>query len=215
MKVSVLGVGIMGGGMARQLAREGFDVTVWNRNAAKACALVPAGARVAATPACAAAGCRSGARDAGRRRRFAQPCGWAAGCARGDARRTPIAIESSTLTVDWIRELAAAAQVARCGISRCAGYRQQGAGRERGPVVPGRWPAELLERVRPALAAMGTSIAHLGPDRQRLHDETHQQFPLRRTGGESRRSDGDGRTQWPRRSPGGRGARPVRRAARW
>jgi 3-hydroxyisobutyrate dehydrogenase len=38
-KVAVLGTGIMGAGMARSLAREGIDVTVWNRSADKAAAL--------------------------------------------------------------------------------------------------------------------------------------------------------------------------------
>jgi 3-hydroxyisobutyrate dehydrogenase len=37
--VAVLGTGIMGAGMARSLAREGIDVTVWNRSAEKAAVL--------------------------------------------------------------------------------------------------------------------------------------------------------------------------------
>ena len=32
MRVTVLGMGAMGAGMAQSLLREGFDVTVWNRN---------------------------------------------------------------------------------------------------------------------------------------------------------------------------------------
>ena len=36
MKVSVLGLGIMGAGMAGQLVAKGFEVSVWNRNPAKA-----------------------------------------------------------------------------------------------------------------------------------------------------------------------------------
>ena len=36
MKTAVLGTGIMGAAMARSLAREGHDVTVWNRSADKA-----------------------------------------------------------------------------------------------------------------------------------------------------------------------------------
>src|SRR5215475_5045419 len=36
MHVAVLGTGIMGAAMARSLAREGHDVTVWNRTPARA-----------------------------------------------------------------------------------------------------------------------------------------------------------------------------------
>jgi 3-hydroxyisobutyrate dehydrogenase len=55
-KVTVLGTGIMGAGMARNLIDAGLDVTVWNRNADRARPLGDAGARVAADPADAVAG---------------------------------------------------------------------------------------------------------------------------------------------------------------
>lgn len=45
--VAVLGTGIMGAGMTRSLLREGLEVTVWNRSAAKAKPLTDDGARVA------------------------------------------------------------------------------------------------------------------------------------------------------------------------
>ena len=50
-RVAVLGTGIMGGPMARNLLRAGHEVTVWNRTVQKAEALVDEGARVASTPA--------------------------------------------------------------------------------------------------------------------------------------------------------------------
>jgi 3-hydroxyisobutyrate dehydrogenase len=49
--VAVLGTGIMGAAMARNLARAGHDVRVWNRTRAKAEPLARDGARVAGTPA--------------------------------------------------------------------------------------------------------------------------------------------------------------------
>jgi 3-hydroxyisobutyrate dehydrogenase len=49
--VAVLGTGIMGAAMARNLARAGLDVRVWNRTRAKAEPLAADGARVADTPA--------------------------------------------------------------------------------------------------------------------------------------------------------------------
>ena len=50
-RVAVLGMGIMGGPMARNLLRAGHEVTVWNRTVQKTEALEEEGARVASTPA--------------------------------------------------------------------------------------------------------------------------------------------------------------------
>jgi 3-hydroxyisobutyrate dehydrogenase len=49
--VSVLGTGIMGAAMARNLCRAGLDVRAWNRTREKAEPLAAEGARVAGTPA--------------------------------------------------------------------------------------------------------------------------------------------------------------------
>jgi 3-hydroxyisobutyrate dehydrogenase len=54
--IAVLGTGIMGAPMARNLCRAGFEVRVWNRTRAKAEPLAAEGASVADTPARAAAG---------------------------------------------------------------------------------------------------------------------------------------------------------------
>ena len=54
VRVAVVGTGIMGGGMARNLVRAGNDVVVWNRTREKAQAV--GGATVADTPADAARG---------------------------------------------------------------------------------------------------------------------------------------------------------------
>ncbi len=55
MGVAFLGLGIMGSRMAANLARAGFELTVWNRTAARAEAFsAEHGARVATTPAAAA-----------------------------------------------------------------------------------------------------------------------------------------------------------------
>ena len=50
-RIAVLGTGIMGGPMARNLLRTGHEVTVWNRTVEKAQGLEEVGARVASTPA--------------------------------------------------------------------------------------------------------------------------------------------------------------------
>lgn len=54
-RVAVLGLGIMGGGMANRLLSMGFPVSVYNRSHEKATKLANAGAFVADTPREAAA----------------------------------------------------------------------------------------------------------------------------------------------------------------
>src|SRR4051794_410038 len=54
--IAVLGTGIMGAPIARNLAKAGFDVRVWNRTRAKAESLADVGAAVADTPRDATAG---------------------------------------------------------------------------------------------------------------------------------------------------------------
>jgi 3-hydroxyisobutyrate dehydrogenase len=49
--VALLGAGIMGAGMGRSMLRAGLPLHVWNRTEARAKALEPAGAVIAATPA--------------------------------------------------------------------------------------------------------------------------------------------------------------------
>lgn len=56
LTVAVLGTGIMGAAMARNLLRAGLAVKVWNRDRAKSAPLASAGAQVALSPAEAVAG---------------------------------------------------------------------------------------------------------------------------------------------------------------
>ena len=49
--VAILGLGTMGAGMASNLLKAGFSLSVYNRTVAKAQALTNAGARLALTPA--------------------------------------------------------------------------------------------------------------------------------------------------------------------
>ena len=55
-RVGFIGLGIMGGGMARNLLKAGFELRVWNRTASRADELVADGAIACATPAEVAAG---------------------------------------------------------------------------------------------------------------------------------------------------------------
>jgi 3-hydroxyisobutyrate dehydrogenase-like beta-hydroxyacid dehydrogenase len=55
--VGFIGLGMMGMPMSRNLLKAGFDLTVWNRTAEKATAVVEAGARSASSPRALAEAC--------------------------------------------------------------------------------------------------------------------------------------------------------------
>src|SRR5690348_12910721 len=54
MKTAMIGLGLMGAGMATRLAAEGHTVTGWNRTAERAAPLTGIGVRLEATPGAAA-----------------------------------------------------------------------------------------------------------------------------------------------------------------
>lgn len=56
-RIGFIGLGIMGRGMARNLLKAGFDLTVWNRTSSRVEVLVEAGAKAASSPADLAAQC--------------------------------------------------------------------------------------------------------------------------------------------------------------
>jgi 3-hydroxyisobutyrate dehydrogenase-like beta-hydroxyacid dehydrogenase len=161
-KIAVLGLGIMGSGMARQLLAAGFDVAVWNRSREKAEALGEAGARVAATPADAAIDAdivvAMLADDSVSRAIWTGEDGALPAMKPG-----AVAVESSTLTGDWVFELAreAAAQGVRFIEAPVTGSRDQAAQGQLRFLVGGE--ADALAAARPALEAMGGAIVHLGP----------------------------------------------------
>src|SRR5574339_1305432 len=103
-RVALIGLGLMGSGMARRLLGAGFPLTVWNRNPERARALASEGAHVAATPREAAARAdvvlSMVADDVASRAVWLGDDGALAGAIRG-----AVLVESSTLTVGWIGEL--------------------------------------------------------------------------------------------------------------
>lgn len=161
-RVAVLGLGIMGSGMAHNLLRAGFALTVYNRTPQKAQALVAAGAQLAATPREAAqtADVVIGmvADDHGSRTIWLGDDGALAGLQSGAT-----LIESSTLTTGWVRELAGLAQARGCTFldAPVRGSKAQAESGQLGFLVGG--DAASLEQARPVLEAMGQRIDHLGP----------------------------------------------------
>lgn len=106
-RVAVLGIGIMGGGIARNLVAAGYDVAVWNRTRSRAEAI--AGARVAEAAREAASGAEvviaCVGDDAASRAVWLGVDGAFAGSAPG-----AVVVETGTLSTGWIAEWAAEAR---------------------------------------------------------------------------------------------------------
>ena len=152
----------MGTAMARRLLDRGFELTVWNRKAARADELVRAGARLAATPAEAAHGADAViamlADDVASRAVWLGAAGALAALDRG-----ALAIDSGTLTVGWMRELGtqAAARGVRFLDAPVTGSKPQAEQGLLNFLVGG--DAADAERAGPLFQAMGRGHVHVGP----------------------------------------------------
>jgi 3-hydroxyisobutyrate dehydrogenase len=160
--IAFLGLGIMGSGMARRLLAGGFPLAVFNRNPEKSKPFAAEGARVANSPREAAA--EAGviismvADDHAARALWLGENGALAAVKPG-----AVCIECSTVTVGWIRELAAAADQRGCEFldAPVTGSKTHAAAGELSFLVGGG--SATLEKARPVLAAMSKAIIHLGP----------------------------------------------------
>lgn len=161
-KVAILGLGIMGGGMAANLLKAGFPLTVYNRTAAKAQPLVGSGAQLASSPAEAVQGAAFVismlADDAASREVWTGKGGALKAVGAGI-----ILIESSTVSPAWIAELAALASARGAELldAPVTGSRMQAEAGQLSFLVGGR--DQALETATPVLKAMSKEIVHLGP----------------------------------------------------
>jgi len=161
-RVAILGLGIMGGGMASRLLSAGFPVAVYNRNPDKAVAFANAGAFVAGSPREAASHAEiiisMVADDVASKDVWLAENGALAGAIPGS-----VLIESSTLTVGWIKELSAAA--AQRGFdfldAPVTGTKPHAASGELLFLVGGS--ASALALAQPVLSVLGRETIHLGP----------------------------------------------------
>lgn len=161
-KITILGTGAMGSRMAENLIKAGHEVTVWNRTREKTADLETVGAKVADTPAAAAATADfviSMVRDddASRAVWLDKNTG-----ALETLPETAIAVESSTVTLAWARELAAACASKNIGFldAPVAGSRPQAEAGQLIYLVGGA--AETLAQAEPILKTMGAAVHHAG-----------------------------------------------------
>ena len=161
-RIAFLGLGIMGGGMARRLLGAGFPVTVYNRNRGRAEPLAGAGAQIADTPGEAAKNAdvvlAMVADDGASRAVWLGESGALAAMRKGT-----LAVDCSTLTVAWVEELGRA--MAAAGVefvdAPVTGSKGPAASGELNFLVGAK--PEIFERVKPVLQPMSRSITHLGP----------------------------------------------------
>jgi 3-hydroxyisobutyrate dehydrogenase len=161
-KIALLGLGLMGSGMAGRLLDAGYPLTIWNRTPDKTRAFADRGADVAKSPRQAVAGATLiismladvlVCRDV-----------W---LGRGEALQgaTPgaILVESSTVTVEWIHELDRAAKEHGCELvdAPVTGSKPQAATGQLLFLAGGSNAA--VNDITPILKAMGRDVVHVGP----------------------------------------------------
>jgi len=160
--VAILGLGIMGSGMARRLLSSNFSLTVYNRDRAKCIPFAAAGAFVAESPREAAS--RSQiilsmvADDTASRHTWLGDSGALAGVSPSS-----VLIESSTLSIDWIKELESAAAQLGCEFldAPVTGSKPQAESGELLFLVGGS--PDALDAARPVFSVLGRDVVHLGP----------------------------------------------------
>jgi 2-hydroxy-3-oxopropionate reductase len=161
--IGFIGLGLMGKPMAKNLLKAGYPVVVWNRTAARADELVREGAKLGKNP-----GETAGQADVLITIVSDPPALeqvlWGTNGALGALKRGSTYIDSSTISPEVARRIAAA----------CA---EGGVDFLDAPVTGGTWGAEegklvfmiggkkeVVDRVEPVLAAMGQRFFLLGPN---------------------------------------------------
>ncbi|MBV8226621.1 MAG: NAD(P)-dependent oxidoreductase [Verrucomicrobia bacterium] len=162
MKVTLMGLGAMGSGMAQRLLDAGFELTIFNRTPERAKRLLEAGAALAKTPREAVQNAAIAicivADDNASRALWLGPNG-----ALGNVKPGTILIESSTLTPAWVRELAAEAAKRKCDFldAPVTGSKPQAEAGQLTFLVGG--DAAVLDRACPVLKKMSRDIRYFGP----------------------------------------------------
>jgi 3-hydroxyisobutyrate dehydrogenase-like beta-hydroxyacid dehydrogenase len=161
--IGMIGLGLMGKPMAKNLLKAGYTVYVWNRTAAKAQDLVDAGAKLAANPREVAANVDVLITIVSDPPALEEVL-WGKDGAFAALKRGSLYVDSSTISPDLARRIAA-----ECG--------KVGVEFLDAPVTGGTWGAEkgellfmiggeqkVFDRAKPVLEAVGTKFFLLGPN---------------------------------------------------
>ena len=162
MRVGFVGLGTMGGAMAANVARAGLAVTAWNRTPGRAEHLGALGVTFAASPAAVAAASDLVVTIVSDTPDVDAVLFGESGVAAGAAPGT-LVVDMSTIAPSATRDFAT--RLAERGVAMLDAPVSGGSeGAKKGTLtifVGGE--AADLERARPVLAAMGTTITHVGP----------------------------------------------------
>ncbi len=161
-RVAILGLGTMGAGMAGRLLSHDFSVSIFNRNQEKARPFAARGATLANSPREAAM--RSDvvismvSDDTASREVWLGADGALAGASTGT-----LVIESSTLTVGWVKELATAAAASGCEFldAPVTGSKPHAESGELLFLVGGS--ATAFDAAKPVFSVLGRGAIYLGP----------------------------------------------------
>jgi 3-hydroxyisobutyrate dehydrogenase-like beta-hydroxyacid dehydrogenase len=159
--IALLGLGAMGSAMAARWRAGNFPLAVWNRNRAKAEALAASGVQIGASPRAAATHAdivvSMVVDDDASREVWLEREGALAGLQRG-----AVAIEASTISPGWARDLGALAEKAGAQFldAPVGGGPSAVASGSLAIFVGGS--AAALDAARPALAVIASRIEHMG-----------------------------------------------------
>jgi 3-hydroxyisobutyrate dehydrogenase len=160
--VAILGLGIMGAGMARRLLAANFPLAVYNRNREKSVPFGADGAFVASSPREAATRAQiilsMVSDDSASRNVWLGENGALTGTAASS-----LLIESSTLSVGWIQELAAKAAERQCQFldAPVTGTKPHAESGQLLFLVGGS--VDALDAARSVFSVLGRDVVHLGP----------------------------------------------------
>lgn len=160
-RTAIIGLGAIGFGMATRLLKAGFPLAVYNRTAERAIPLSASGAQITSLPKEAVNDAdvviSIVADDVASRQVWLSADG-----ILGALKPGAIAIECSTLSVAWIRELAGKVTRSGCEFldAPVTGSKMHAAAGELQFLVGG--DAATLERARPVLKVMSRNIVHMG-----------------------------------------------------
>ncbi len=161
-RVAVLGLGLMGTGIARNLLKAGHPLTIYNRTAAKAQPLLAEGARWAATPRAAAEAAdvviSVVADDTASRAVWLGEEG-----AFASLRPGTVVVECATLSLEWVGEWYAQAWAREAQAVDAPLFGSKGAAADGSVALYVGAEPEAFAAALPVLRAFTSSVTRLGP----------------------------------------------------